>query len=57
VERARARVWTDGNIEWFRNLNKKDSQALAIGTLMKLVQAVEAGDMEMMPGMMEAEGR
>jgi hypothetical protein len=53
VERARARVWTDGNIEWYRNMNKNGPQALAIGLL---VEAVEVGDVETMPGMMEVEG-
>jgi hypothetical protein len=56
IERARARVWTDGNIEMYRNMSKDESQAMAAGFIIKLVNAVEEGDVEAMPRMMEVEG-
>ena len=57
IERARARVWTDGNIEAYRNMSKKDSQAIAVGFMAKLVSAVGAGDIAAMSEMMNVEGR
>lgn len=56
MERARARVWTDDNIETFRNMDKKGSQAMALGFMTKLVGAVEAGDTEAIPNIMNIEG-
>jgi hypothetical protein len=56
TERARARVWNDGNIGWCRNLSKDTSRAMAAGYIIKLIDAVENGDMEAIPKMMEAEG-
>jgi len=44
AERARARVWTDGNIEAYRNMSKEDSKAIATGFMTKLVSAVGTGD-------------
>jgi len=56
TERARARVWTDGNIEIYRGMNKEESQAIALGFMTELVRAVGAGDIEAMPKMMNIEG-
>ncbi|KAF9642937.1 hypothetical protein BDM02DRAFT_1798284 [Thelephora ganbajun] len=56
MERARARVWTDDNIETYRNMSKEHSQAIAAGYMIKLVRAVEAGDIEAMPRMMNVQG-
>jgi len=56
TERARARVWTDGNIEAYRNMSKEGSQAIATGFMIQLVRAVEEGDTEAIPGMMNVEG-
>ena len=55
IERARARAWTDGNIEMCRNLSKELSRAAALGLMAKLVSAVGAGDMGSMQEMMNAE--
>lgn len=46
IERARIRIWTDGNIETYRGMDKKESQAIALGFMTKLVRAVGAGDIE-----------
>jgi hypothetical protein len=56
TERARARVWNDGNIEWYRNMSKDTSRVMAAGCIIKLIGAVENGDMEAIPKMMVAEG-
>lgn len=56
TERARVRVWTDGNIEIYRNMDKEESQAISTGFMIKLVRAVEAGDTEAMSKMMNVEG-
>jgi len=55
MERVRARVWTDGNIEIYRNMSKEDSRAVAAGFMAKLVIAVETGDVGVMPKMMNME--
>jgi len=56
MERVRARVWTDGNIEIYRNMSKEESRAVAVGFMAKLVSAVGAGDLGAMPKMMNMEG-
>ena len=53
VERARARVWTDGNIENYRKIGKEDSQKLAAALTAGLVAAVEAGDVRVIPSTAE----
>jgi len=55
VERARARAWTDGNIEAYRNMSKEDSQTIALGFMTKLVSAVGTGDMGVIQEMMNVE--
>jgi hypothetical protein len=57
VERARARVWTDGNIDTvWRKMGKEASQMVAKGFLTGLVSAVEVGDMEVIPKTMSVGG-
>lgn len=51
VERARARVWTDGNIEVFRGLGTEESKIVARGFIRDLADAVASGDMELIPNM------
>jgi len=43
VERARARAWTDTNIEAYRNMSKEDSKAIAPGFMTKLVTMIGTG--------------
>lgn len=56
TERARVRVWTDGNIEMFRNLSREDSRAISVGLMAKLVSAVATGDIGAIPKMVKSEG-
>ena len=56
VERARVRVWTDGNIETYRNMGREESRTIAQGFMDGLVIAVGAGDMEAIPKTMNAVG-
>ena len=55
VERARARAWTDGNIEMYRKMEKEASKTVAAGFMTGLVKAVEAGEIDAIPSMMKAE--
>ena len=56
AERARARVWTDGNIETYRNMGKEQSRTIAQGFIKGFVSAVGTGDIGVIPKMMNAEG-
>jgi len=49
VERVRARVWTDGNIQVFRKMSKEDSRVVAMSFMTGLVGAVAAGDVGLIP--------
>ena len=55
TERARARVWTDGNIEAYCSMSKEESQAVAMGFMVQLVRAVKEGDTEEIPKMTNVE--
>lgn len=56
TERARVRVWIDGNIERYREMGKEESRAIATEFMTKLASAVEAGDIGAIPRMMNVEG-
>lgn len=49
VERARARVWADGNIEQYYNAPKEKSRAMSSAVVTALVTAVGIGDIEAIP--------
>lgn len=53
VERARARVWTDNNIEIYRKMSKENSQTIAKGLVTGLVGAVETGSIDAIPSLMK----
>jgi hypothetical protein len=55
VERARARAWTDPNIETYYKMEKENSKAIAVGFMTGLVKAVEVGEMNVVPSMMNVE--
>ena len=55
IERARARVWTDRNIEATRNMDKEASRKAAASLVGELVRAVAAGDIESIPRLMKEE--
>lgn len=52
VERVRARVWTDRNIEKYYDIHKERSRAMASAVITALVSAVGAGDIEAIPKIM-----
>lgn len=53
VERVRARVWTDDNIEALRGMGKEESRAVAAGLIAGFAGYVALGDSESIPRMME----
>ena len=53
VERARARVWTDNNLEVYRKMSKDNSQAIAKGLVTGLVGAIETGSIDAIPSLMK----
>jgi len=53
VERVRARVWTDDNIEVLRGLDKEGSRAVAAGLIAGFAGYVALGDSESIPRMLE----
>lgn len=57
MERARARVWTDRNIEAYREMSKEDSRSVATSILPGFVSAVATGDMTLIPKLMNMEER
>jgi hypothetical protein len=55
LERARARVWTDRNIETCYQMNKEESQIVATSLVTTFVGAVAAGDITSIPRLMNKE--
>jgi hypothetical protein len=49
LERARARVWTDLNIETYYQMNKEESRIAATDFVTTFVGAVAAGDITSTP--------
>lgn len=56
MERARARVWTDRNIEVCRKKSKEQSRMVAANIITEFVNAVSIGDMTLTQKFMEVEG-
>ena len=55
VERVRARVWTNGNIESYYDIPKERSRTMASAFVTALVSAVGVGDVEAIPRIMGTE--
>ena len=53
---SRGRVWTNDNIEIHRKMSKEAPQTVAKEFLTGLVAAVEMGDREVTPKVMNVEG-
>ena len=50
-------MWIDEGIESYRNMLKEGSKFIAAGFMNTLVKAVEAGEIDTIPSMVNAEGQ
>ena len=50
-------MWIDEGIESYRNMLKEASKFIAAGFMNTLVKAVEAGEIDTIPSMVNAEGQ